>query len=94
MSEQFRAVVDRIVDDRHAVLLLEEDGETVDELAVDKSALPSDGRDERAILDVEVEDGELVDATYLPDETKDRLERAKEKFDRLSEPLGDRDSKD
>ncbi|WP_255169105.1 DUF3006 family protein [Natrononativus amylolyticus] len=80
------AVLDRIVDGS-AVLLLEADGEVVDERIVEVTALPEEGRHEGAVFDVDIEDG--LEATYRPDEERERRERAQERFDRLSRRLGE-----
>lgn len=121
MSRTVTAVVDRIVDGRTAVLLVETEHESesenanesesgseenegkplerrdetdadrpIDQLDVDVEALPEDGRHEGAVFDVELENGGLVDATYRPEETRDRRERAQDRFDRLSERLPNR----
>ena len=83
------ATLDRIVDGRTAVLLLEDDGEVVDELPVDVDALPEAGRRDGAVFDLVVADGDLREVTYLEAETERRLESAGEWFDRLSERLDD-----
>ena len=62
---QYTAVVDRI-EDGHATILLEEDGEDAHELVVYPEALPSDGRHSDAILAVEINDDELAEAKYRP----------------------------
>ncbi len=46
MTEIYTATLDRIVDGQTAVLLLEEDGETVDQLNVDVARLPSESQHE------------------------------------------------
>ena len=81
---QYTAIVDRI-EDGHATLLLEENGEDAHELVVYPEALPSNGRYSDAILTIEITDGELAEATYRPDETETRQESAQSRFDRLSE---------
>ena len=83
---QYTAVVDRI-EDGHATILLEEDGEDAHELVVCPGALPSDGRHSDAILTVEINDDELAEAKYRPDETEARQESSQSRFDRLSERL-------
>jgi hypothetical protein len=89
----YTAVVDRFEDDL-AVLLLEDDGETVGEVAVDAGRLPEDGRHVDAVLVVELADGDLVDVTYDAAETVDRAEAAQSRFDELSgrPPSTDADS--
>lgn len=91
MSETYTATLDRIEDGSTAVLLLEADGETVEQLDVDLDRLPADGRHEGAVLEVAVEGEELREAEYLPDVTRSRRESVRERFDRLSSDLSDRD---
>ena len=81
---QYTAIVDRI-EDGHATLLLEENGEDAHELVVYPEALPSNDRYSDAILTIEITDGELAEAKYRPDETEARQESSQSRFDRLSE---------
>ncbi len=83
-TQHYTGVIDRFEDDL-AVILLEKDGEVVDELVLDRSDLPSDAAQEDAILDVTLEDGEVTDLVYDPAETENRKNRAQSRFDRLSE---------
>lgn len=84
---EYTAVVDRFEGD-FAVLLLEDgDGETVDEIAVDEGRLPTEARSPDAVLTVEVASGDIASFEYLEQETMDRLERARDRFDELSERL-------
>ncbi len=87
MTESATAVLDRIVDGQKAVLLLEAADRVVDELVVDVETLPEAGRREGAVFDVSIDDGSFVEATYRPEETRERRETARERFDRLSERL-------
>ncbi|WP_222913046.1 DUF3006 domain-containing protein [Natrinema sp. SYSU A 869] len=80
----YTAVVDRF-EDSLAVILLEDDGETVGEVVVDRERLPEDGRHVNAVLIVELEDEEVIDVTYKEQETVDRSERAQRRFDDLSQ---------
>lgn len=49
--EWYSATVDRIVDDRHVVVLLEGDGRVVEQVVVDRSELPTvEARDELLVL--------------------------------------------
>lgn len=91
MSETHTAVLDRIVDGRSAVLLLEADGDVIDELVVTVDAVPEDGRHEGAVFEVTVDEGTLLDADYREDEERERRESTRERFDRLSERLSDRE---
>lgn len=85
----FTCVVDRIVDGSTAVLLLERDGDVVDQLDVDAETLPEDGRHEGAAFDADVSDGSVVALEYRPERERERRERVQDTFDRLSERLGD-----
>lgn len=78
MNGTHTAVLDRIVDGKHAVLLLEEGGETVEQLNVAVEVLPDDGQHERAVFEVKISGDELVDVEYYPEEEKKRLEAAEE----------------
>ena len=85
----YTAVVDRFEDDQ-AVLVLERDGETVDELVGDRAELPDDaGQD--AVLRLLVDHGHLVDAEYDESETTARRDAAQDRFDRLAERPPDDD---
>ena len=81
---KYTAVVDRFEEDL-AVLLLERDGETVDDILLPKPELPESGRHQDAVLYVSVVDGEVRNATYKAEETDQRAERAQSRFDRLSQ---------
>ena len=83
----YAATVDRIEAGR-AVLLVESDGETVAERHLPEDELP-EGAGEGAVLELDFESGDLEDVEYRPEETEDRRERMREKFDRLSRRLGD-----
>lgn len=85
------AVVDRFEGD-DAVLVLERDGESVDELAIPRSVLPADARRTDAVLRVELAEDELVDVSFDPGETERRSDRAQSRFDRLSERPPDPDT--
>ncbi|CCQ34989.1 hypothetical protein HLRTI_003108 [Halorhabdus tiamatea SARL4B] len=89
----FTGVVDRFEADR-AVVLLEADGETIDEIVLDKDRLPEDGRHVDAVLTIELEDGGIQEIAYEADETESRSERAQRRFDSLSQrpPTSEDDS--
>ena len=92
MTETYSAVIDRIVDGETAVLLLERDGETVDELTMDVDAVPEPGRHEGAVFEVAVEEGTVESFDYQPETEAERRDSAQRRFDRLSKRLGE-DSK-
>ncbi|MGQ3413534.1 DUF3006 family protein [Natrinema sp. LN54] len=91
MSETYTAVLDRIVDGETAVLLLEDDGDAVDERTVDVERLPADGRHEGAVFEVTVDEETVLEAAYREDAERERRESTRERFDRLSERLSDVD---
>ncbi|MFC4990514.1 DUF3006 domain-containing protein [Saliphagus infecundisoli] len=91
MSETYTATLDRIEDGQIAVLLLEEDGETVEQLDVNIERLPEDGQQEGAVLEVSVEEGSLQTAEYLPDVTQSRRKSIQDRFDRLSSDFSERE---
>jgi hypothetical protein len=83
---EYTAVVDRFENDHDlAVLLLERDGETVDDVAVPRTELPENARHQDAILRVRIEHGEVGQASYESEETAERKERAQARLDRLSQ---------
>ncbi|RDZ43716.1 DUF3006 domain-containing protein [Haloferax sp. Atlit-19N] len=79
----YTATVDRFEDDR-AVLLVEADGRDIDQLVVDRDALPWRARSQNAVVTITVADGEYDSGQYEPDETEARTEAAQSRFDRLS----------
>jgi hypothetical protein len=80
----YTAVVDAI-EDGLATVFFERDGDDVGDAVLDADRLPEEGRHADAILDVRIEDGSIVTATYEPDLTEARSEAAQDRFDRLSE---------
>lgn len=82
--EVLTGVVDRIEGDL-AVVLVERDGEVVDERNVPVDRLPADAREANSVLRLTVEDGDLRDVEYDEDETEKRLEEAQDRFDELAE---------
>ncbi len=85
----YTGVLDRIVDGKTAVVLLEADGEVHEELNVPVERLPEAGRHDGAVFDVTVEAGEAREFTHRPEVERERREDAQERFDRLSKRLGD-----
>jgi len=85
----YTATVDRI-EEGVAVLLVEEDGETVAERHLDGCDLPEDAG-EGAVLEATFEADDPVGLEPLPEETTERRERMRERFDRLSSRLGEDD---
>jgi len=60
-TQYYTGVIDRFEDDL-AVILLEDDGDVVDELVLDRGDLPTDAAHEDAILEVTLEDGEVTES--------------------------------
>ncbi|AGB39981.1 DUF3006 family protein [Natronococcus occultus] len=83
-------VVDRIVDGTTAVVLLEEDGDVVDQLDVDVETLPEACRHEGALFDATISDGGIVDPEHRPERERERRDRLQERFDRLSKRLDEK----
>lgn len=91
MPETYTGTVDRIVDGETAVILLEDDGETVEQLDIHVSELPEEVSQEGMVIEVRIEDDEVVSITPKPDEMRDRLERNRERLERLGTRLSERD---
>ncbi|MFC7116351.1 DUF3006 domain-containing protein [Natronoarchaeum sp. GCM10025703] len=91
MEGTYTAVVDRIEDGDIAVILLEEDGEVIEQLDIAADRLPEPAQTDGGVLSVTLEAGEIVSMEYQPEVTRDRRESAQEKLDRLSERLSDRE---
>ncbi|MFD1648022.1 DUF3006 domain-containing protein [Haloarchaeobius litoreus] len=91
MSEEYTAVLDRF-EDSTAVLLLEQDGEQVDELLLKRCLLPEQGRHQDAVFEVMVSDVE-VSIRNRAEKSEGRKERSQSRFDQLSKesPSGDAD---
>lgn len=85
-ASRYVAVVDRIVDGAHVVLLLERDGELVDQHVEPRSSF--DEIDESDTLHVVIADGELLTARRIPERPADACDdAAQDRFDDLAEPL-------
>lgn len=83
----YTGTVDRIVDGQF-VVLVEADGETIDERSRPTSELPADA-EAGAVCELTFSADELVDIEYRPTETANRREQMRERFDDLSQRLGD-----
>ncbi len=86
---RYTGVVDRIVDNKTAVILLEADGEVVEQVDVSAGSLPQPAQDEGGVLSVTIEDGQIVELVSRPEETRARRESIKDKLERLSRDLSD-----
>ena len=84
-GDRYAAVLDRF-EGELAVLLLESEGETVDELVVPTRLLPPAGRREDAVFAVGVSE-KRTEFAYDAEETERRAEDAQRRFDGLSRSL-------
>lgn len=87
MDGTFTGVVDRVVDGATAVVLVEDDGEVVEQVTVPVEDLPAATRDDGGRLSLTFRDGDLVSMTHEAEETRERSESIREKLDRLSKRL-------
>ena len=86
----YTGVIDRIVDGKTAVILLEADGEVRDQRDVLVGRVPEDARKEGSVLTVTIEGGEIERLEYRPVETEDRRESAQDRLDRLGSRLSEK----
>ncbi|MFC4540495.1 DUF3006 domain-containing protein [Halosolutus amylolyticus] len=91
MDGTYTGVVDRIEDGEIGVILLEEDEEVIEQVDVPADRLPEPAQTDGGVLSVTLENDEVVAMEYRPDATRDRRESAREKLNRLSEKLSDRE---
>ena len=87
MNDTYEAVIDRVVDNDTAVLLVEHDGER-NQIELDVEELPA-GANEGAVVEVTISDGDVISITYLEDKTEARRQRTQDRFDQLSKRLPD-----
>lgn len=83
----YTATLDRL-EEGQAVLLVESDGETVDERHCPAAELPAEAA-EGSVCELTFADDELVDVAVRPDETADRRRRLRERFESLSRRPGE-----
>ena len=88
MNGPHTAVIDRIVDGETAVLLLESDGDVVEQFDIDIGMVPPNGQHEGAVFEMTVDD-DWVELRYQPETEADRRAAAQDRFDSLSKRLGD-----
>jgi hypothetical protein len=84
----YTAVVDSI-EDGLATVFFEQDGADVGHDVFEADELPEQGRHANAVLSATVVDDDVTEWTYHPKETEARQNRAQDRFDQLSERLGD-----
>ncbi|MFC7188181.1 DUF3006 domain-containing protein [Halorubrum yunnanense] len=84
-TSQYIGVLDRFEDDL-AVILLEQDGDVVDEQGIDRDDLPAGGDHVDAVFQITRDDsGAILELEYDAETTRTRKERAQSRFDRLAE---------
>ena len=79
-----KGVIDRIVDDKEAVILIE-DSIDKKQIVTDKTNLPESVRYADCLIQFDIEDGEITNLKHLKIEEKKRNKKMQKKFDRLSE---------
>ena len=93
----YTGVVDRFEEDADgvelAVVLLEDNGEVVEQVDLPRPDLPDDVEQD-GVLEVTIVDGDVSDVTHLSEETEVRAEAAQDRFDRLAERPPDRSDSD
>ena len=91
MDGTYTAVIDRIVDGETAVVLIEDDGDVVDEYAIPVGELPAKA-DAGTVLEVRIESKDIVAIEVRNEQTEQRKKTNQDRFDRLSKRLSDSDT--
>ena len=91
MDGTYTAVIDRIVDGETAVVLIEDNGDVVDEYTIPVRELPAKA-DAGSVLKVEIEANEIVAIEVIDEQIEKRRQANQERFDRLSKRLSDSDN--
>lgn len=86
----YTGVIDRIVDDETAAILIEDDGEVRDQRDIPVERVPEDAHKEGSVLAVTIEDGEIERLEYRPEETEERRESMQDRLDRLGSRLSEK----
>lgn len=88
----YTAVIDSIEDGK-ATVFFEQDGTELASAVLPATDLPTRGRSADSILEIQIENGTIVNWTYDEERTQSRIEQAQDRFDRLSSrPPNDEDS--
>lgn len=87
MTDKHTAVIDRIVDDRTAVLLIEGDESVDTQFDIPIEDIPRAGRYEGAVFTAAVEDDQIQLIELREGEAEDRKTELKRRFDQLSERI-------
>lgn len=91
MDGTYMGVVDRIEDGETAVILIEEGGDVIEQFDVPVDRLPEPVQEDGGVLSVTIESDEIVDIEYRAEETRERRGSMRNRLDRLSKRLSDRD---
>lgn len=91
MDGTYTGVVDRVEDGQTAVILIEEDGDVIEQFDVPVDRLPEPAQECGGVVSVTIENEELVDIAYRAEETRERRSAMQDRLDRLSKRLSDRD---
>ena len=91
MDGTYTAVIDRIVDGETAVVLIEDDGDIVDEYTIPVGELPAKA-DAGTVLEVRIESKDIVAIEVRNEQTEQRKKTNQDRFDRLSKRLSDSDA--
>lgn len=83
----YTAVLDRY-EGASAVFVIEGDGQDIDEVGVERDALPEAARAVDSVVELTLEQGVATEAEHQPDETSARAEDTQSRFDRLSRRRG------
>lgn len=91
---EYTAVVDRIVDGETAVFIVEEDGNPIEQLDIPMEDAPPETAEGEVFTVAVTDEWEIVALEHEPGENEERLERNRDRLNRLSEKLDNkRDSK-
>lgn len=93
MGEIHLGVIDRFEGD-DAVVLLESDGDVVDELVLPQAEIPKAGRHDDAVLEIEREGDMVTAVSYAEAKTERREGHAAERFRELSKRPPSSDDED
>lgn len=83
-----RGTIDRIVDDKKVVILVENEDNT-EQIVVSKEQLPESLRYEGCLIKFKKTEDGISELEHLKEEEKERKERIQDKFDRLSKKLSE-----
>lgn len=86
-NTQYTAVVDRIVDDTTAVFIIEAEGAPIDQLDIPLAEAPPNTEEGEIFTVTVTGEGEPADFEHRPGEKEDRLQKNRNRLDRLGKKL-------